>query len=73
MKLEHKGHSIELEEFNQEENGGHGITWTSYVYKNKEDDYIDKYTVSCESLEELKMQVISLIDKDLKQRRIKTP
>ena len=63
-EFEYKGLIVELEEFDQEENGGSGITWTSYVYKNKEMDYIDKYTMSADSVEELETQVKIAIDKD---------
>lgn len=63
-EFEYKGLIVELEEFDQKENGGSGITWTSYVYKEKGMDYIDKYTISADSVEELETQVKIAIDKD---------
>lgn len=56
---------IEIEEFDQAENGGEGITYTSYVYAGDRVDYIHKYLMSADSSEELKAQIIRMIDLDM--------
>lgn len=55
---------IEIDEFDQAENGGEGITYTSYVYEGDSNDYIYKYLMSHESAKKLKTQVIQMIDFD---------